>query len=59
MKRNRKFDELLAQVPQETKDRINKMMSCNWLVNGDECSIKGVCNPDGCLSWEKYKEEQK
>lgn len=53
------FDELLAQVPQETKDRINKMMSCNWLVNGDECSIKGVCNPDGCLSWEKYKEEKK
>lgn len=57
MKRNRKFDELLAQVPQETKDRINKMVSCNWLVNGDECSIKGVCNPDGCLSWEKYKED--
>lgn len=59
MKRNRKFDELLAQVPQETKDRVNKAMSCNWLVNGDECSIKGVCNPDGCLSWEKYKEEGK
>lgn len=59
MKRNRKFDELLAQVPQETKDRINKMLSCNWLVNGDECSIKGVCNPDGCLSWEKYKEDKK
>lgn len=59
MKRNKKFDELFAQVPQKTKDRINKMMSCNWLVNGDECSIKGVCNPDGCLSWEKYKEEEK
>lgn len=58
MKRNRQFDELLARVPEETKRRVDKQLSCKWLRNGDECSIKGVCNPDGCLSWEKYKDEK-
>lgn len=59
MKRNRRFDELVANIPEETKRRVEKAMTCKWLINGDECGIKGVCHPDGCLSWEHYEEEQK
>lgn len=54
MKRNKMFDELVAKIPQETKDRVNKMMFCKWLHNGDECS-KGLpgtpCEVVGCVTW--------
>ena len=60
MKRNRMFDELLAKVPQETKDRVSKMMSCKWLRYGDECG-KGLpgtpCEVVGCVAWQEYEKE--
>ena len=53
------FEELIKNVPEETKRLVEKQMTCNWLCNGDECAIKVVCNPQGCLSWEEYKEGQR
>lgn len=51
------FDELLAKVPQETKDRVARQMSCKWFRGGD-CG-KGLpntpCNLVGCVAWEEYK----
>lgn len=61
MKRNRQFDELLAKVPEETKRRVEKQMTCKWLRNGDECGKGLPCTPcivKGCVAWEEYKEEQ-
>jgi hypothetical protein len=60
MKRNIRFEELLARVPQETKERVHKMMSCKWYLGGD-CG-KGLpgtpCELKGCVAWEEYKEEE-
>jgi hypothetical protein len=63
MKRNRRFDELLAKVPEETKQKVEKQMACKWFRNGEECG-KGLpgtpCEIVGCVAWEHYaKEEQK
>ena len=56
------FEELLKSVPQEVKDRVEKVMTCKWLRNGDECG-KGLprtpCELEGCVAWEYYKEEKK
>jgi len=61
MKRNRQFDELLARIPEETKQRVAKQMSCKWYRGGD-CG-KGLpdtpCILKGCVAWEEYKEESK
>lgn len=61
MKRNKKFDELVAKIPEETMRRVSKMMSCKWLRNGDECG-KGLpgtpCEVVGCVAWEHYEEEK-
>ena len=59
MKRNRRFDELIAKIPKETMERVKKQMTCKWLINGDECGLKGSCNPDNCKSWEHYEEERR
>lgn len=63
MKHNKQFDELLARVPEETKRRVEKQMTCKWLQNGEECG-KGLpgtpCEVVGCVAWEHYdKEEQR
>lgn len=59
MKRNKIFEEVLAKVPQETKDRVWKQMSCKWFRGGD-CG-KGLpgtpCEIVGCVAWEKFKKE--
>lgn len=62
MKRNRQFDELVANIPEETMRRVEKAMSCKWLRNGDECG-KGLpgtpCDVVGCVAWEHYKDNKK
>lgn len=62
MKRNRRFEEFVRNIPEETKRRVEKAMFCKWLRNGDECG-KGLpgtpCEVDGCVAWEYYKEEKK
>ena len=56
------FEELLKNVPQETKDRVKRAMTCKWLTNGDECG-KGLpgtpCEPIGCVAWTHYKDTEK
>lgn len=56
------FEEMVKNVPQEVKDRVEKVMACKWLRNGNECG-KGLpgtpCDPDGCVAWEHYKEDEK
>lgn len=55
------YKEMLKQCPQEIKDRVEKMMTCAYLVNGDECS-KGLpgtpCEIEGCVAWRHYKETE-
>jgi hypothetical protein len=62
MKRNRQFDELVANIQEETMRRVEKAMSCKWLRNGDECG-KGLpgtpCEVVGCVAWEHYKDNKK
>lgn len=56
------FEELVRNIPEETKRKVEKAMTCKWLRNGDECG-KGLpgtpCEVVGCVAWEHYKEEQK
>lgn len=61
MKRNKQLsEELLAKIPEETKRRVEKQLSCKRLRNGDECG-KGLpgtpCEVVGCVAWQDYKEE--
>ncbi len=56
------FEEMVKNVPQEVKDRVEKVMACKWLRNGDECGngLPGTpCEVVGCVAWEHYKEEKK
>lgn len=50
------FEELVKNVPEETKRMVEKQMSCKWLKNGEECG-KGLpgtpCIVKGCVAWEK------
>lgn len=59
MKRSRQFDELLARVPEEIKQKVAKQMTCKWFRGGD-CG-KGLpgtpCEVVGCVAWEHYKED--
>ena len=59
MKRNKQFEELSAKVPEETKRRVEKQMSCKWFRGGD-CG-KGLpdtpCILEGCVAWEHYEED--
>ena len=62
MKRNPLLEELLKNVPDETKRRIKKAMTCKWLRNGDECGkeLPGTpCEVVGCVAWEYLKEDKK
>ena len=53
------FERLLKDVPQEIKDRVDKQMTCLYLINGNECS-KGLpgtpCEVVGCVAWRHYKD---
>lgn len=59
-KLNPLFEELVKNIPEETKRRVEKAMTCKWLRNGDECG-KGLpgtpCEVNGCVAWEHYKED--
>ena len=61
-KHNPLFEELLKKVPEETKRRTEKAMTCKWLRNGDECG-KGLpgtpCEVVGCVAWEEFEKEDK
>ena len=54
MKRNRLFEELLANVPEETKRKVEKAMTCAYYYNGGDCA-KGLlgtpCKVVGCVAW--------
>lgn len=54
------FEELVKNVPEETKRMVEKQMTCKWLRNGEECG-KGLpgtpCIVKGCVAWEEYKED--
>ena len=54
------FEELVKNVPEETKRLVEKQMSCKWLRNGEECG-KGLpgtpCVVKGCVAWEHYEED--
>ena len=52
-KTNRLSEQILKSISQEIKTRVEKAMSCKWLINGNGCVVKGVCNHDGCLAWEQ------
>ena len=55
------FERLLKEVPQDIKDRVDKMLTCAYLVNGNECSKDqsiAPCNPDECTAWKHYKQNQ-
>ena len=56
------FEELVKNIPEETKRKIEKAMTCKWLRNGNECG-KGIpgtpCEVVGCVAWEHYKEDEK
>lgn len=51
------FEELVKNVPEETKRMVEKQMTCKWLRNGEECG-KGLpgapCIVKGCVAWEHY-----
>lgn len=49
------LQELFKNVPQETKDMVEKAMTCEHLTNGDDCKLGGHCYPKGCEKW-KYAE---
>ena len=55
-KRNELFEKFLANVPDETKERVWKEMSCKWFYNGGDCK-KGLpgtpCSIVGCVAWEQ------
>ena len=53
------FEELVKNVPQEVKDRVEKVMTCKWLTNGDECGngLPGTpCEVEGCVAWELHED---
>lgn len=60
-KRNPLLEELLENIPEETKRRVEKSMTCKWLRNGDECG-KGLpgtpCEVIGCVAWEYVEKEE-
>lgn len=53
------FEELVKNVPEETKRMVEKQMTCKWLQWG-ECG-KGLpgtpCIVKGCVAWEYYEED--
>jgi hypothetical protein len=55
-KRNELFERLLANIPNETKERVWKEMSCKWYYNGGDRK-KGLpgtpCSIVGCVAWEQ------
>lgn len=50
---------LLERIPQETKDRVSKQMSCIWFRGGD-CG-KGLpgtpCEMKGCVAWTDHSNQ--
>lgn len=55
-RRNELSKRLLANIPNETKERIRKEMFCKWYYNGGGCK-KGLpgtpCSIVGCVVWEQ------
>jgi len=54
-KRSLLSEEILRNIPQETKDMVEKAMTCEHLTNGDDCKLGGHCYPKGCKKWEYAK----
>lgn len=55
-RRNELSKRILSEVPNETKERVRKEMSCKWYYNGGDCK-KGLpgtsCSIIGCVAWEQ------